>query len=458
MKNKYFLLASICCAITSNAFAESLEEVYSLSRQNDYQLKAAIAAYSAGQETVNIARAAFLPQISARGTWSKSDSTTKIESSNPFAPTTSAIVKGNGPSYSVSLSQSLIDFSALHNLSRGKIAGKIAALQFESAEQSNILRTADLYLQTITAGAKLLAAQSAEESFRVQLNSAKLKYDVGMARLSNFLEAQAALDAAVADTLVAKNNLSILFDSLRTLTGQDQNELLAFPDNFVALPPYPSNPDDWVAAAEKSNLDSHIAQLKLEDAQKNFSQKKAEHLPKLSAGLSYSDGYTNQSFNTALPNKTIQHGLTATITVNIPIYSGGATSATAKEASYRYIEQQENSEGIAKDIKQKAHSQYLSVLSGVSAINARKAAIISSQKALETSQKGYEEGVIDIINVLEAQKNAYLAKQNYADALYNFAMSTLRLKEVTGALSASDIIDLSKQLDPNKKVKRPTVN
>lgn len=443
---------------TNSLLAETLSEVYLLALQNDYKLSAAHLSYLAGQESNAIARSGLLPKINVAGVWTRSETVTRIDSSNPFAPVSENIRESNFPGYSISLTQPLIDFSALHEFKRGKVSQKLAALQFESAKQSLIIRTADAYLQTSTAGAKFAAAQSAEDAFRLQLKAAKLKYDIGMARRSHFLEAQAALDATVADTLVAKNNLNVLFDFLKVISGRDHTELMALPDNFVANSPSPIDFQSWIYATTKNSLELNIAKLKVEDAYQNARSKASEHLPKLAAGVSYTDGYDRRTYNTAIPDKLTQHGLSVSLTLSVPLYNGGATSATAREANFRYLEQRDNSEGINREVLQKTHSIYLSVISGMAAVNARKTAIVSSESALEFSRKGYEEGVIDMINVLDAQKNVYLAKQNYADAVYAYLIAGLKLKEVVGLLGANDIGELSRQLDSHIKVYRPALN
>jgi outer membrane protein len=442
----------------NSVLAESLSDVYALSLQNDYKLRAAQSAYLAGQESVTIARAGLLPKLNAAGVWTRSETTSSVESSNPFAPVSKNIADSNAPGYTISLNQPLIDFVALHNYRRGEISVRLAALQLESAKQALIIRTADLYLQTLTAGAKFAAAQSAEDAFRLQLKAAKLKYDIGMARISHYLEAQAALDASVADTVVAKNNLNVQFDFLRVSTGQYHAELMALPENFSANLPMPTDFQEWIKASRKNNVDLNIAKLKVDDAYQNAQSKAAEHMPKLVAGLSYSDSNDHRTYNTAIPDRLSQHGLSVSLSLSMPLYSGGAISASAREANYHYLEQRDNSDGINREVEQKTHSIYLSVVAGVAAVNARKAAIISSQSALEFAQKGYEEGVIDMLNVLDAQKNVYQAKQSYADAIYAYLIAGLRLKEVAGSIGASDIGELSRQLDDYKKVYRPSLN
>ena len=73
---------------------------------------------------------------------------------------------------------------------------------------------------------------------------------------------------------------------------------------------------------------------------------------------------------------------------------------------------------------------------------------------LQATQAGYEVGTRTIIDVLAAQRTVYQAKRNYANARYDFILSMMALKEVTGQLSPDDIYQLNAQLDPSLVITR----
>lgn len=450
------LIVALCASCAAaHAHAETLGTVYGLALQNDPGLRAAQSAYLAGQESKIVARAALMPKLAAEANWVRSEVHTTAQSSNPFAAPGKTVFDSNAPGYTVSLTQSLINLPALYEYKRGAVLGKLAAYQFESDKQALALRVADEYLQTLTAGSKFEAAKSAEESLRQQFKSAKVKYDMGMTRITSYLEAQAALDAAVADTLVARNRLSVLFSALRVLTGTEIRELAALPDDFVARPPVPSAFQDWREAAATRNIDVQIARLRVDEARQLSLARGAAHWPTLSTTLSYTDGEDRRTYNTAIPDKLIRTGASVAVTLSVPLYSGGALSAAAREAGYRLQEQRDKSEGTERAVVQRAQSNYLNVIAGVAAVSARKAAIVSSQSALEFARRGFDEGLVDIATVLDAEKNVYLAKQHYADARYSYLIAGLGLKQVAGALGASDIGELDRQLDPAGIVRDP---
>src|SRR5690606_38927658 len=97
---------------------------------------------------------------------------------------------------------------------------------------------------------------------------------------------------------------------------------------------------------------------------------------------------------------------------------------------------------------------HLSVGTGVAQVQARKQAIVSSQSALEATQSGYEVGTRNLVEVLLAQRQLYQARRNYATALYDYIINTVRLSEVAGMLTPADVQELDQWRDQQAPVRR----
>ncbi|MDH5377754.1 MAG: TolC family protein, partial [Gammaproteobacteria bacterium] len=76
-------------------------------------------------------------------------------------------------------------------------------------------------------------------------------------------------------------------------------------------------------------------------------------------------------------------------------------------------------------------------------VGALGAALKSSESALEATQKGLEVGIRDNIDLLDAQKQVFSVKKDYAKARYDYHLSVIKLKEITGVLNEQDLFDLS---------------
>ena len=150
--------------------ANTLTEIYELALQNDPQLRAARAAYLAGSESKNINRSLLLPQISATGEYSETES----EGSSTSVLGQGAIFGRRGhtdqdaKNYSITLSQPIFNLPAWFSFQQGKELSEQSKLQFSADQQSLILRTADSYFDVLRARENLETALRAIKKARPQ--------------------------------------------------------------------------------------------------------------------------------------------------------------------------------------------------------------------------------------------------------------------------------------------------
>ena len=82
-------------------------------------------------------------------------------------------------------------------------------------------------------------------------------------------------------------------------------------------------------------------------------------------------------------------------------------------------------------------------------MRALKAALVSSQSALESNKLGYEVGVRINIDVLNAENQVYVTRRDLAKATFDTLLAQLRLKAAVGALSEDDVAQINALLDPS---------
>lgn len=451
---RYLLL---CLFVASNARAESLIEIYELAIKNNHQLKAAEFAFLAEKEGESIAKSHLLPTLDAELGITRSETDTDKISSNPFSLKNESILLSDNTGYTVSLTQPVIDWAAFQNVKRSSLTTLLAALQFERIKNEIIIDTVAAYLQVLRNDAKLSAAQSAEDAYALQLKAARLRVNVGLARESDVLEAQARYESVMAEKVIAKNNLSVSFDFLGVLTGKNHSQLLSLPDGFNPNLPEPLEYQYWAESAKDNNIDINISKLKVEEARYISKSATSEHMPKLSGRLNYSDYEDDREYTNAIPDSFHQQGVSASLILSVPLYSGGRVSASARQANYRYLESKDMNNNVFREVVQTTHSTYLGLIASVSVLNSRKAAINSSQSAFTFAKKGYEEGIRSMLDVLAAQNVVYKSNQDYSDALYEHLIAGLMLKDIAGTLSLADIEKLNSQLDVSKNIYYPSL-
>jgi len=447
-KTKLSLLIGVMSLLPFTTQANSLLDIYELALQNDAQLKADKARYDADKEYSGLYRAGLMPQINAGASISKEDTETTNNLNNV---TTKNDYDSKG--WDISLDQKLFDMSAWYTYKQGKKISEQAEAQFSADQQSLIVRVATAYFNVLRSVETLEASIAEEKALEKQLEQTKQRFDVGLTAITEVHEAQAAYDSARANKLEGQGNLGINYEALEVLTGKPEDQVAPLMTSFPVIEPSPSNRADWVEFALKNNYALKAAKLYADAQLQNAKSNKANHLPTVGASLGYSDTDTDGvQFSNDLDNST--NGSSIRVRLNVPLFSGGATSARTRQAYALYTQAQENYNKTQRDVIQGARASHLSVETGVARVQARKQAIISSQSALEATQSGYEVGTRNLVEVLLAQRNLYQARRNYSDALYDYVIDTIKLREVAGMLTPADVQEIDKWLMKDKSVNR----
>jgi outer membrane protein len=80
-------------------------------------------------------------------------------------------------------------------------------------------------------------------------------------------------------------------------------------------------------------------------------------------------------------------------------------------------------------------------------VRALAQAVVASESALDAKKTGYEAGINTNVQVLDAQRDLFSARRDYAQARYNYLLNLLQLKEAAGILSAEDIKQINSWLE-----------
>lgn len=436
----------------SFAHADTLEQIYDLALKNDPEIRGAEAQLQANSQTRTIGRAALLPQINGSASYQESE--TSFASGADDRET-------SGKTYSASLSQVLFDLPSWYNYKQSDASAEQAEKIYLLAKQDLIVRTITAYLDVLRAIDSLATIQSEEKAVASQLDQATQRFDVGLIAVTDVHEAQAAYDDVVARLFLAQGSLGIAFEGLGVLTGQDHRSIAPLLETFPVTNPTPEDSQSWVDIALERNNSLASARLSRDAARYNSKSSRLEHMPSLSLGLRYSDSRPDGDgqLNPATGQLDSNDSDTASIslTLNVPIFTGGRTSAQRRQAYYQYVQAEESLNGTQRTLIQNTRSLHLSALTGVSTVNARKQAITSSESALEATQAGYDVGTRNLVELLQAERALYAAQLAYYNARYDYILDMLNLKLSAGILSSEDLEYYNRYLDAAGQIPRNAI-
>lgn len=427
---KFAISVVLASAIMSpQVWAEDLMDVFTLSLKSDPQLLAEAASRQAVEELDDQAKANFLPQINLTTNTNK---TWLDASSQNFGGKSDY----NSHGYALSLVQPVYRRENFVQKSQAGIAIDGAAASYVVAEQSLILRVAERYFGVLGAEDDLTFALAEKEAIAKQLEQIQQRFDVGMATITDVTEAQAAFDLANAAVIEAENALANANEQLRETTGQYLDNLARLQEDSPLVTPEPADINEWSQTALQQNPSLLVAKANVDIAEQNIELQKSGHYPSLD--LVAQKNYDSQSDgNFSGSSKT--HTDVIGIQLNLPIYEGGAVVSRTREASYRLDEAMQNEEQQRRFVTRQTRESYNGVLSGISRVKALKQAVVSNEKALESTQAGYEVGTRTTVDVLNARRNLFSARRDYARSRYDYILNTLRLKQAAGIVTVDDL-------------------
>jgi outer membrane protein len=424
-----------------------LLDVYQQAVENNADLAAARARYQAAQERIPQARAGLLPQLSAGAQLADVDIDVDTSGGSRSLSRSSLV-------YQATLSQPLFRADRWFQLQAAQASGEQAALEFSASQQDLIYRSAEAYFAVLRAQDSLAAVKAEEAALKRQLDQANERFEVGLSDRTDVLQARAGYDSARAGRLLVERQVRDAFENLEALTARPYQRLDGIRHSLPVLAPVPNDASAWVATAARQNLNLQASQFAVLAAEESLRQRRAGHAPTLDAVAQYQTGdndglgFTNTG---ALPFAYTGDASQTSIglQLNIPLFSGGLTTAQSREARQVLEQVEQQREGLRRQVVQNTRNLFRAVNTDVEQVQARRQAIISSQSALEATEIGYQVGTRNIVDVLDAQRLLYGTVRDYNNARYDYILDNLRLKQVAGTLSPADLQALSAYLQPD---------
>ena len=431
-----FLIVSL--GLTSTAtYAEDLMQVFEQSLKSDPQLLAERASVNAVAELGDQAIARFLPQlgVSANTGQVRRDSSAQIFGGSQ---------EYNSHGYSLNLTQPVYRRQNFVQSEQADIALESAQAGYQEAEQSLIVRVAERYFDLLAKQDDLGFAQAETEANAKQLEQVKLRFELGAATITDLTESQAGYDLAVASEITAENELANSQERIRETAGVYFEYLAGLKADSPLITPEPADNQQWADKALEQNPGLMVAVKAKEDAKQTIELERSGHFPSLD--IVGQKSYASQS-DSGFGGSSKTHQDTLSLQLNMPLFEGGATASKTREASHRLDQAMQNEEQKRREVIRQTREAFNSVMSGISRVKALKQAVISSEKALESTEAGYSVGTRTAVDVLNSRRDLFSAKRDYADSRYAYILSSLQLKQAAGILSVDDLAQINQWLE-----------
>ncbi|MNV17792.1 Outer membrane protein TolC precursor [compost metagenome] len=391
------------------------------------------------------ARAALLPQVNGEASLDRS----RVKADGVSGSTTSKT-----RNYGINGSQTLFNWGQFATLRAQRDISQAADFTLDSANDDLVVRTATTYFNVLVSIESLTAAETNEAAAKKQFDYADKRLEVGLAPITDVHEARAQYDQARANTILARNALEDAYQALTELTGQPVRDVRGLPTDFrPELPANRGNVDQLVTDAISRNPSLKSQELQVSAAESNVSAARGAHYPTLSLGGSWGK---NAKWGDSVGGSSLTPDTTSNsigLTLNVPIFAGGATQSRVRQALAQRDIQQDTFEQQKRALDRNTRNAYQALVAGISEVEARRLAVVSAQSAYDASQVGLEVGTRTVLDVVQNQRTLFQAQLDYAQSRYNFLLARLQLSQAVGDLEIAEVQDINRLLTQDASAK-----
>ena len=425
MKN-FFLIVLSFLLLFSNVNAETFSAALKKAYNNNLELNAERESINISEQELNISKSSYLPTVTLSGSQSEeeTDKLTNRDGSSASITNVDPTVK------SITIEQTLIDFSRGAELAKSKIGIELAKAKLLKKEQDILYKSIQAYTGLISANEKLKINKDNVNLLDRQVETDRIRLERGNISLSDVAQSESSLAGAQAKLIQAENDFLTSKLNYENVIGK-LNDLELLDKNSITLIELPNGLNSAIEISKKNNPDLIIAQLEYEQSKKDTTSAKADLAP--SATLSFDRSKTDDL--SATYDEREKDTLKATITW--PFFSGGKNIASLKKNQSLELQKNLLLENMNTKNQTDVASAWSNYQSNKSLLNSVRAQVNAAEIANEGIVAEYNSGS-DRTTLEVIQSNSLLlnAQISLADSERNYILSQFNLLKSIGLLNS----------------------
>ena len=441
------LIAMLMCGLSPLSQAEDLLQIYDMAVVSSPSLREAEQTLFATREVKPQAQALLLPSVSATGnlTYQNVDSSGRSATGSRVSRSENYDTQG----LQAVINQSVYNRGNWMTLKQSDNVIAQAEATYRNAQIELMVKTTEAYFNVLRRADAVTVQDALLRANERQLEQSRQRFEVGLVAITDVNESQAAYDKSRADLINAKNLLNNAWELLRTIVGPINAPLARLGDKLPLAPPEPNEIDTWATTAIRSNFGIIAASEAASAAQKTIEIERSGHYPSVNMQAGYDIARTGAEFGTDTDTGFVG------LSVNVPIFQGGAVTSRTRQAGFQFRAAQDRLDQVRRQVDQQVKDAFRGILTSIEDVKARQAAIVSARSALESTQAGLEVGTRTQVDVLNAQRNLFQAEFDYMDARYGYIINGVKLHQATSTLTRDVLEKGNAWLNPADVVPPP---
>lgn len=430
------IAALVAALYAGHAGAIGLQQAYEAALKNDPTYRMSFYDKEAAKENRIIGRSYLLPGVSA--SYSNSHNVADVEElqsggkylSHPHYLSRSSTVQFRQP---------ILNLDGVARYRQGKVQAEQGEAAYAAAGDEVAVRVTSAYMDALFAEDQVALSKVSRDMYLEQMHVNQHLFEKGEGTRTDMLETQARLDIAEAQLTEAQDNAVAARDTLAGIIGTDPGSLDKLAEGFRPAPVTLKSFEEWETLARANNRELAAARLAVENARLDIGRNQAGHYPRIDFIAEYNKGDA-QSINTYTQN-TVNR--TIGVQVNIPIYQGGAISASTRQAAANYERTQADVDARTSKVLVELRKAYSLAVSSVNKIEALEKAVASGQLLMKATEQSIKGGVRINLDLLNAQQQLYTSQRDLAQARYQYLLALLRLRAAAGTLESGNVREVA---------------
>lgn len=407
----------------------SLAEAVDIALCNNPQIKSTWANIKIQAGILGEARAAYLPTLS--GTVSR------LQSRTSYPDTGYSSSKMEGRTIYGTFNWRLFDFGERDANRASANSLLIAAVANHDATLQKILvEVVQAYFDAQTQDADWHAKEESETLARSTLETTQRREDRGASSRGDTLQADTALAKATLEKNRAAGSYQKALSILTYTLGVP-------PQTQISLAEDMCNPEHgeakdlaaWLDIAESSHPAIRAARAQWESAKQKIISTRSQGLPTVDFSAStYQNGYPGQGLTTVQ-----QRVNNVGVTLTIPIFDGFSRTYKIREAEAQAEQSEAQLQDTEHSILMEVVKAYADAMAAVQNLDASERLLDAAKASLDSSQRKYEKGATDILEILHTQAALADAQQERVRSLSEWRSARLRLLANAGVMGLKSV-------------------
>jgi outer membrane protein TolC len=320
--------------------------------------------------------------------------------------------------------QPILNLEDLHQARAESDNVKAARYTYQNARDLVVLVSANLYLEAIAGSSRVHAAQAEVDTAQAVYDRAADLKKAGMVPGIDVLRSQVELQAQQQRLIYLQNQFQTEKLTLARAIGLPVAQKFRLTDQVPYAPPPPITLGQAIARALATRADYKSLEAQVHAAESLRKAARSEALPSLHFHADYGD---------IGPSPGNSHGTyTVAASVKIPIFQGGKVRGDVMQADALLKQRESELKDLQNKIEYQVRTAMMDLKSSEDQVHVATSTQNLAQEQLHQARDRFAAGVVNSLEVVQAQEAVATADENYISSLYRYNVAKASLARALG--------------------------